>query len=100
MSLTREQVKHIAHLARLTLTDEDLERYRQQLSSILDYMAQLGELDTAGVPPFLGAGEAVLPLRPDEPGESLPPETLLGGAPDVAHGQFRVPPVFDEPADD
>lgn len=95
MALTREDVEHIANLARLKLTDEELERYRQQLSSILEHVAQLQALDTASVPPYTGSAGAAQPLRPDEPGATLPPATLLKGAPDTAEGQFRVPPIFD-----
>ncbi len=100
MALTRKDVEHIANLARLTLTDEELERYRLQLSSILEHVAQLQELDTTNVPPYTGAAAGPHPLRPDEPGPSLPTATLLAGAPDTAHHQFRVPPIFDTPSDD
>lgn len=99
MALTREDVQHIAQLARLTLTDEDLERYRVQLSSILEHVARLQELDTTDVPPYTGAISA-LPFRPDEPGKTLPTRTLLRGAPDTAADQFRVPPILDEGRDE
>ena len=96
MSLTREQVEHIARLARLHLSEEEMVRYREQLSQILDYAARLQELDTSGIPPT----SSVLPphsvLREDisRPGMSL--EQLLANAPETADDQFRVPPVLDQ----
>jgi aspartyl-tRNA(Asn)/glutamyl-tRNA(Gln) amidotransferase subunit C len=95
MPLTLKEVEHIANLARLELTDEEKARYRQQLSAILDYFAQLRELDTSGIPPT----SSVLPprsaLREDEPRPSLSLEELLRNAPDTEAGQFRVPPVLE-----
>jgi aspartyl-tRNA(Asn)/glutamyl-tRNA(Gln) amidotransferase subunit C len=95
MSLSRAEIDHIAGLARLRLTEEEAERYRRQLSSVLDYMAKLRELDTSQVAPTA----TVLPLRsvlrPDEVRLSLSTERLLANAPDAADGQFRVPPVLD-----
>lgn len=96
MSLTREQVEHIARLARLQLSEEEKIRYREQLSQILDYAARLQELDTSGIPPT----SSVLPprsvLRQDvsRPGMSL--EQLLANAPEITDDQFRVPPVLDQ----
>lgn len=95
MPLTTKEVEHIANLARLELTDEEKRRYRQQLSAILDYFAQLRELDTSGIPPT----SSVLPprsaLREDEPRPGLSLEELLRNAPDTEADQFRVPPVLE-----
>ncbi len=95
MALTSEEVEHIARLARLRLSAEEKERYRQQLSAILDHVARLGELDTADIPPT----SSVLPpealLRDDEPRPGLTLEQLLQNAPDVDADQFRVPPIFE-----
>lgn len=95
MSLTLDEVEHIANLARLRLTEEEKARYRQQLSAILDYVAQLQALDTSGIPPT----SSVLPphsvLRPDEPRPGLATESLLSNAPQVESDQFRVPPVLE-----
>jgi aspartyl-tRNA(Asn)/glutamyl-tRNA(Gln) amidotransferase subunit C len=95
MTLTIEEVEHIAGLARLKLTDEEKARYREQLSAILDYAARLQSLDTAGIPPT----SSVLPprtvLRPDEPKPGLSREDLLANAPDITDDQFRVPPVLE-----
>jgi aspartyl-tRNA(Asn)/glutamyl-tRNA(Gln) amidotransferase subunit C len=95
MTLTLQEVEHIASLARLDLSDEEKTRYRDQLSAILDYIQQLQELDTADIPPT----SSVLPdrsvLRPDEPRPGLSLQDLLRNAPQVEAGQFRVPPVLD-----
>lgn len=97
MTLTREEVLHIAALARLELSDDEVERYRQQLSDILDYAARLQSLDTSHIPPTSSVLPARQVLRPDEPTPGLPRQTLLDGAPRVDDGQFRVPPVLDTP---
>jgi aspartyl-tRNA(Asn)/glutamyl-tRNA(Gln) amidotransferase subunit C len=95
MSLTLAEVRHIARLARLTLTDDELETYRGQLSAILDHVARLDELDTKGIPP----ASSVLPpqgiLRPDQPRPGLGAATLAAGAPDWSADQFKVPPVLE-----
>ncbi len=93
--LTREEVLHIAHLARLELTEEEIEQYRQQLSAILDYFQKLQEVDTEGIPPTASVLPPRSVLRPDEPRPGLPREALLANAPDVEDGQFRVPPVLE-----
>lgn len=95
MSLTREQVDHIARLARLNLSDEERERYREQLSAILEHFQRLQELDTESVPPTYRAVESHRQPRPDEVQDSLPRAKLFSNAPEVEQNQFRVPPVFD-----
>lgn len=95
MSLSREEVEHIAHLARLELTEEEKERYRQQLSAILEYAARLQALDTRGIPPTASVLPPRSVLRPDEPRPGLTREALLRNAPQVEDGQFRVPPVLE-----
>ena len=95
MSLTREEVEHIAHLARLELSEEEKERYRQQLSAILDYAARLQALDTSGIPPTASVLPPRSVLRPDEPRPGLSREALLRNAPSIVEGQFRVPPVLE-----
>ena len=95
MSLTLDEVKHIAHLARLELSAEELELYRQQLSSILAHVAQLSGLDTTDVLPLTSVIAEKSKLRPDEPGEALSLDKLLSNAPDTANGQFKVPPILD-----
>lgn len=95
MKLTLAEVEHIANLARLQLTEEEKETYRQQLSAILDYVARLQELDTSGIPPTSSVLPAHGVLREDMPGESLATEELLSNAPLRKNDQFRVPPVFE-----
>lgn len=95
MSLSLEEVEHIATLARLRLTEAEKERYRQQLSAILDYMAKLKQVDTAHIEPTATVLPLHTVLRPDEVTPSLPREELLANAPAAEAGMFRVPPVLD-----
>lgn len=95
MSLTLSEVEHIAILARLELTDAEKEKYRLQLSSILDYVAMLQELDTSEIAPTASVGAVNGELRPDTPGVVLPIADLLNVAPDTRNDQFRVPPVME-----
>ena len=95
MSLSFEEVEHIANLARLTLSDEEKKKYQQQLSSILDYITMLQELDTSSIPPTSSVLPTQCPLREDQPGKSMLTSELLKNAPDSAKDQFRVPPVFE-----
>ena len=95
MTLTIEEVEYIAELARLQISKEEINLFREQLSDILDYAARLQSLDTSEIAPT----SSVLPersvLRPDEVQPSLSPKELLSNAPDTEKGQFRVPPVLD-----
>jgi len=95
MTLTLTEVEHIAELARLELTDEEKELYRQQLSAILEYASRLQKLDTSQIPPT----SSVLPprsvLRPDVSAPSLDVKDILRNAPQVENDQFRVPPVLE-----
>ncbi len=95
MTLTLEEVKHIAELARLKLTDEELEHYRDQLSSILEHVARLQALDTTGIPPTSSVLPARNVLRPDEARPGLTTEQLLRNAPQKEANQFIVPPVLE-----
>ena len=126
MPITRQEVEHIARLARLELSEDEIQSFQRQLSDILDYASRLGELDTRDIPPLLsepGLSEApsqsLSPLGtgsplnsternsreeqqvgqrlpPDEPGQPLPRLQLLENAPDVRDNQFRVPPVMED----
>ena len=95
MPLTIQDVEHIAKLARLQLTEEQKERYRGQLSTILDHIAKLQELDTQDVPPTTGGSLAEMPLRADESRPGLTTEALFANAPETDGDQFKVPPVFE-----
>ena len=95
MSLTLEEVQHIADLARLRLTEGETERYREQLSAILDYISQLQTLDTSGIPPTSSVLPARSVLREDENRPGLSSQDLLRNAPQAEADQFRVPPVLE-----
>jgi len=97
MTLSREDVRRIARLARLTLSPEEEARFQDQLSAILGYVEQLGELDLEGVEPMthaLAAGEAA-PLRADEPRPCLDPEEALANAPAREGTWFKVPRIIE-----
>ncbi len=95
MSLTRQEVEHIADLARLELSEAELNRFREQLSAILDYAARLQDLDTSGISPTSSVLPARSVLRKDEARPGLSLEDLLMNAPDREDDQFRVPPVLE-----
>lgn len=95
MTFTLPEVEHIAELARLRLTEEEKALYREQLSAILDYFAQLQELDTSDIPPTSSVLSPRSVLRPDEPKPGLSLEELLSNAPDREENQFRIPPVLE-----
>ncbi len=94
MILTREQVEHIAGLARLDLSEDEIVRFREQLSSILEHFRQLEEVDTSGISPSARAIEIPCTLREDIPGKSLSVDELLANAPDTEENRFRVPPII------
>ena len=89
--IDREQVLHVARLARLELTDAEVDRMSGELSKILDHIEKLSELDLENVEPTSHVVEVGNALREDVPEESLPPEVALAQAPDPADGGFRVP---------
>lgn len=95
MRLSQEEVRHIAELARLALSDEELARYQGQLSTILEHFERLQELDTEAIPPTA----TVLPLRSvmraDEPRPPSPRESILANAPATEEGCFKVPAVLE-----
>ena len=89
--IDREQVLHVARLARLELTDEETERMSQELSHVLGHIEKLSALDLSAVAPTSHVVDVDVALRADEPHRSLPQEVALAAAPDVADGGFRVP---------
>jgi aspartyl-tRNA(Asn)/glutamyl-tRNA(Gln) amidotransferase subunit C len=95
MAISRQDVEHVARLARLGLDDEEIERLTAELSHILDAMQALRELDTSAIPPTA----QVIPLRnvmrKDVPRPSWPVEDILRNAPATREQQFLVPPVLD-----
>jgi aspartyl-tRNA(Asn)/glutamyl-tRNA(Gln) amidotransferase subunit C len=89
--IDRDQVLHVAKLARLKLTDEEVERMSGELSTILEAIEQIGELDLEGVAPTSHVIDLENVLRPDEPRPCLPRERALENAPDATDDGFRVP---------
>jgi aspartyl-tRNA(Asn)/glutamyl-tRNA(Gln) amidotransferase subunit C len=91
VSIDREQVLHVAHLARLRLKEEEIEPLARELSAILDHVAHIGELRLEDVEPTSHVIEITGALRPDEPRPSLPREVALAQAPAVSGEGFSVP---------
>jgi aspartyl-tRNA(Asn)/glutamyl-tRNA(Gln) amidotransferase subunit C len=89
--LEREQVLHVARLARLHLSDEEVERMRVELSDVLEHVEKIRELDLSDVPPTSHVVSVTGALRPDEPQPCLPVEVVLASAPEPVEGGFGVP---------
>lgn len=96
MSLTHEQVRHVAMLARLGLEPGDEDFYAEQLSGILAHIDRLQELDTDDIPPTAQVVEIVNRLRDDEPRPGLTQAEVLSNAPAAVDGFFRVPSIQEE----
>jgi len=94
--ISREDVAHVARLARLDLTDEELDRFTGQLAAVLDHAADMAALDTAGVPPTAHPLQLVNVLRDDVPRPSLDRAEVLAMAPDAEDGRFRVPKILGD----
>jgi aspartyl-tRNA(Asn)/glutamyl-tRNA(Gln) amidotransferase subunit C len=94
--ISREEVQHVARLARLHLTDDEAERMREQLDAILAYIDKLSELDVEGVEPTAHAVPLVNVMRDDAPVPCLPQEQALANAPDRADELFRVPRIIED----
>lgn len=98
MPLTEKDVRYVAELAHLELTDDEVKSLQPQLSSILDYMQKLNQLDTSGVEPMaqvLAPTAAEGPMRPDQTAPSLPQDAALASAPEAGGGCFKVPSVIE-----
>lgn len=95
MALTAEEVRHIAALARVAVSPEEVERLRVQLSGILEHFQVLNEIDTADVPPTAQALDLHSVQRPDEVRPSLPRAEVLRNAPRTEDGYIRVRAVLD-----
>jgi len=96
--ISREDVLHVARLARLDLTEAELERFTEQLAAVLDHAADVASLDTAGVPPTAHPLELQNVLRDDVPEPSLDRDEVLAQAPAVEDGRFAVPRILGEEA--
>lgn len=89
--LDRAQVLHVARLARLELSEDEVERMASELSHVLDHIEKIRELDLDGVPPSTHVVDVVNALRPDEPVPCLPVEVALSAAPERVDDGFGVP---------
>ncbi|MCC7522819.1 Asp-tRNA(Asn)/Glu-tRNA(Gln) amidotransferase subunit GatC [Candidatus Uhrbacteria bacterium] len=99
MALSREDVKRLAELSRLALTEEEMERMEQTLDPVLEYVGRLAKLDTSGVPEAEEWSDALPPLRADEAHRASPEtrKAILSNFPDKAGDALRVPGVFEKP---
>ena len=95
MSISREQVLHVASLAHLDLTDEEVERFGEQLNAILDAVSKVSELDLADVPPTSHPLDLVNVWAEDEPRPSLSADDVFANAPQREGSAFRVPPTSE-----
>ncbi len=95
-TITEEQVRHVALLSRLRLSDEEVHRFAAQLSSVLDYMSKLNELDVDDVEPMAHAMDFTNVLREDAETEGMPVDAALANAPDQSPPFFKVVKVLGE----
>ena len=95
MSVSHEQVRHIANLARIAMSDEELERLVPELNNILGWVEQLGEVNTDGVEPLTAVIEQKLRLRDDVIDDGNIRDAVLANAPEAQHGFFAVPKVIE-----
>ena len=95
MKITRQEVEHVANLARLRFQEVEMERFTHQLNAILAYIDKLNELDTSGVEPTYHVLDLVNVFREDEIQPSLPKEIALANAPERADGFFKVPRIVE-----
>ena len=93
MAITRDEVLHVARLARLELSDEEVSRFQEQLSAILEAVSKVSELDLADVPPTAHPLEIANAWAEDEPHECLPRDAVFANAPDRDDDLFRTPPA-------
>jgi aspartyl-tRNA(Asn)/glutamyl-tRNA(Gln) amidotransferase subunit C len=92
----RDDVAHIADLARLELSAEEIEHFTEHLGKVLDHAADIDALDLADVPPTSHPLPLANVMRDDEAGPTLDPADVLAAAPDADDGRFRVPPILGE----
>jgi aspartyl-tRNA(Asn)/glutamyl-tRNA(Gln) amidotransferase subunit C len=96
VTLSNDDVRHVARLARLGLSDEEVEALRPQLAEILAYAEQVGEVAAGDVPPMTHAMGLRNVLRADAPTDSLDPQAAISNAPEAEDGRFRVPRIMEE----
>ncbi len=95
MKITKQEVEHVAKLARLELSDQEKGKLTDQLSNILSYVEKLSELDTRGVEPTSHVLDINNVMREDIPASSLPQEKALSNAPEKAAGHYKVPKIIE-----
>jgi len=95
MNITVDEVKKVAKLAKLTLSDSDIMRMATDMDAMLDYVATLANLDTEGIVPTSHAVPMANAFRPDHLRPSLEREAVMAAAPKSAHGTFRVPKIIE-----
>jgi aspartyl-tRNA(Asn)/glutamyl-tRNA(Gln) amidotransferase subunit C len=95
MSVSTEQVRHIAKLARIAMSDEEIEQLAPELNNILGWVEQLGEVNTDGVEPLTAVIDQKLRLRDDVVTEANIRDEVLANAPEAQHGFFAVPKVIE-----
>jgi aspartyl-tRNA(Asn)/glutamyl-tRNA(Gln) amidotransferase subunit C len=95
MSVTNEQVRHISRLARIAMSDEELERLLPELNNILGWVEQLGEVNTDGVEPLTAVIDVKQRLRDDVVNDGNIRDEILANAPEAQHGFFAVPKVIE-----
>ncbi|MGG3467676.1 Asp-tRNA(Asn)/Glu-tRNA(Gln) amidotransferase subunit GatC [Neobacillus pocheonensis] len=94
--ISTEQVKHVANLARLAVTEDEVEKFTKQLDAIITFAEQLNELDTENVEPTYHVLDLKNVLREDIPKKGLPREEVLKNAPEHQYGQIKVPSILGE----
>ncbi|MDA8311154.1 MAG: Asp-tRNA(Asn)/Glu-tRNA(Gln) amidotransferase subunit GatC [Actinomycetota bacterium] len=94
--LSREEVAHVAGLARLALTTDELDMFTGQLARVIDHARDVAALDVAGVPPTAHPLPVRNVYRPDEPRRGLERDEVLAEAPEVEDGRFKVPRIVGE----
>ena len=95
MAITEDEVRYVAHLSRLALSDEEVGTFGRQLDDIISYVEKLNELDTSDVEPMIHAADRSNVFREDSAGESLTRKEALQNAPEEAEGCFKVPRILD-----
>ncbi|MFC7062522.1 Asp-tRNA(Asn)/Glu-tRNA(Gln) amidotransferase subunit GatC [Halobacillus seohaensis] len=93
--ISKDEVKHVANLARLSIKEEEANLFTKQLDDIITYAEQLNELDTEGVEPTTHVLDLQNVMRKDEPKKWIEKEDALKNAPDQQDGQFKVPSVLE-----
>ena len=95
MAITRDETEHVARLARLSLTEEEIQAFAEQLSRILEHVERMNQLDVADVPPTYHGVTLQHPFREDKPQPSLDRDAVLALAPETEAGCYKVPKITE-----